>query len=94
MAVDTGANVNTCTSEAAKLFTAGSVSESNIEIGGLSAKAKVNEKGTLSGEVSLDDGTSMLIQHRDVHECADSSMNLLSASKLTNQGIRCIFAEG
>ena len=93
LAIDTGANVNTCTSEAAALYSPGSVSPSGIEIGGLSASAKIDEKGELAGQVSLDDGSSLLVQHRDVHHCRSSTMNLLSASRLTNQGIRCVFAE-
>ena len=93
MAVDTGANVNTCNNFTSNLFTEGSVDQSDIEIQGVAGSTKTDEKGSISGHVKVEDGTSLLIQHRDVHHCRDSAMNLLSASKLTNQGIRCVFAE-
>lgn len=92
-AVDSGANVNTCNSSTAAMYMAGTTEESGISIGGLSANAKIDKKGALQGTASLDDGESLLLRHQDVHHCSASSMNLLSASKLTRKGIRCVFAE-
>ena len=90
-AVDSGANVNTCTPETAKeLFAPDSIERSGIRIGGLVGGVDVEEKGTIAGTVFGDDGAPILLHHRDVHNCAGSTMNLLSASKLTRRGIRCV----
>ena len=90
-AVDSGANVNTCTPEtAAALFSPESIEHSGIRIGGLVGGVDVEEKGVIAGSVQTDDGTAVLLHHRDVHNCAGSTMNLLSASKLAQGGVRCV----
>ena len=90
--VDTGANVHTCTDETAeKAFEPNSEKPSKLEIGGVVGTTPATSSGKISGAVKADDNSSVYLHHRDVHRMSGSTVNLLSASILTQDGIRAVF---
>ena len=90
--VDTGANVHTCTDETAeKAFEPNSEKPSKLEIGGVVGTTPATSSGKISGAVKADDNSSVCLHHRDVRRMSGSTVNLLSASILTQDGIRAVF---